>query len=1553
MAASNIQTIVRLTTLQEGILYHCLEGARTGAYHDQYHCILSSGDAELHPAAFAEAWREVLQRHQVLRSLFTWEGRSRPLQVVKTQVKLPLQQQDWREISAPDQRARLRGWLQRDRDRGFDLARAPLMRLALMRLDQQRWQFVWSFHHLVLDGWSMRLLLQEALALYAASIDAAPLKLPQVPAWESFIAWQDMQDEAAGIAYFEQELAGFHTPNVLCAAALSPSAGSTSEPNAMVQHVLGAELTGALNEAARAQRVTLNTLVSAAWASVLAQYSDTHDVVFGTTVAGRSPELPGAQAIAGLMINTLPLRVSLAPQQPLGPWLAELQRRQAQMRAHEHTSLAAIQKATATGAGRALFETLLVVENLPSHGADGSASKVQISDEVFIEYSNYPLAILIVPGAALTLIGVHDPARYGQAGVRQLLKHLGATLAVLARVTDAGDTTVGALAQPGPQELEQVLAFGRGPQPAESAANGAQLLHNAIENAAHRAPDALALIGSGQRVSYSQLLQRADALAGTLIRAGARPNQAIALMLPRSPEAVIGMLGILKSGAAFVAVQPEWPPARLQQVLADIAENNAGQAPIVVTQASVAETLPGPVQTVEVPLNAVAQDAPVVPERAASPEDLAYIMYTSGTTGKAKGVMVTHASIMASTCARELHYPQAPGRFLMLSPMATDSSLVGLTWPLVQGGTLVLEPGPVEQDVASLGALIEQRAITHVLCVPSLWALVLEFARATQLASLSTVMVAGEACPAELVAQHSQRLPGVGLFNEYGPTEAAVWATGCALVPADCLPRVPVGKPVAGYRIYVLDEEGKPVAQGLPGELCIGGEGVAAGYWGRAEQTARAFVPDPFIARETSCAAQRDRRGAKMYRSGDLARWREDGVLEFLGRRDNQLKVRGYRVEPEEIEAALGLSEGLAESAVALVPGTGNAAAKLVAFVAGQWPDAATALSDRLRGELATRLPPYMVPQEVVCLSALTRTAAGKVDRAALIESYAPAPAPAVAPAGAAPSSPAERTLAAIWAQALGMVQVGRHDNFFALGGDSLLSIRILAQARKAGLVISPDAFIAEPTVAGQAAAATPVGAAQAPQGPMFGAAPLTPIQHWFFQCIDIDPQHWNQAVAMRVPGELGRAALERVVQALMLHHDALRTVFAGDGQQRFAELAGTLPVTVTHAASEAQAAQALEQQASWAHAAFDLAQGPLVHFVLIESGAGGSGLLAVLAHHLVVDAVSWSILLEDLKSLCRGAIAGTLVPLSPRTTPMKTWAQKLATFAHSDALQTQIPYWVAQVDEVPSELPMDQPQAPRVSGLAGRDSDTRVIALALNEDITGQLLRETSNHLRAQPYELMLCALAMTVAEWTDRPQTRIDLEGHGREPLFDDCDVSRTVGWFTSTFPFVLSAARSASPTQVLSAVKDALRGLPDHGIGYGVLRELASASAAAPLLDATRASLVFNYLSTAASGDEGHFSPLAQSFGQARSPRGPRAYLVEINALIKDGRLSTQWAYCEQMHRASTIRALAERFNAVLIQLCNTEDGAAAVSDFPLADLDSDQLDTLGGLLDQLDD
>ncbi len=1515
-----------------------LDQLQPGSWHYNLpHAVRVEGP--LAPELLARCLGEVVRRHDVLRASFPPgdEGEARQRIAPPRPFVLPLI--DLTALPAGPREREQRRLEAAEARRPFDLVRGELLRALLVRLAAgaaPEHTLLLTLHHIVADAWSIGLLIEEAAQLYTALTRGLPSPLPELPIqYGDFARWQRQhlsgRELAVQLAWWREHLAG--------APLLLELPTDRSRPP--VQSFRGALHRFALpagSEAAFARRhdVTLFMAFLAGFQALLGRLAGTDDLVVGSPIANRNrTEIEG---LIGFFANTLVLRGGLAGNPAFRELLARVRR--TALGAYEHQDLP--------------FERL--VEEL---APERDLSRAPVFQVAFV-VQNAPLVPLELPGLTLRpLPGEGGAAKFDL--MLTLLEHGEGVAGVFEYATDLFDPTTverwaghlttllaEAMAEPDRRLSElSLLSAGERHQmlrewsDPEGAFPAGECLHRLFATQAARRPDATAVVFGEERLSYGELAARAERLARRLHALGVEPGGRVGIFLDRSVETVVAILGVLAAGGAYVPLDPAYPKEHVAWVLEDagvrvlLARRGPfeGANPAGAALAGLAAP-PAVVWLEEDGPEAAAEGGG--PGSAASPESLAYVIYTSGSTGRPKGVQVTHGNVARLLTATERWFGfGVDDVWTLFHSYAFDFSVWEMWGALAYGGCLVVVPYWVSRSPEAFVPLLLRERVTVLNQTPSAFRQLLraeeERGEAGGELALRWVIFGGEALEPQVLepwlVRHGDRRPR--LVNMYGITETTVHVTFRPLSASDTAAGSVVGCPIPDLQVHLLDPFGGPVPVGVPGEIHVGGAGVARGYLNRPGLTAERFVPDAWSGRA----------GARLYRSGDLARFRATGDLEYLGRIDQQLKVRGFRIEPGEIEAALTAHPQVRE-AVVVAREERAGELRLVAYVVV----AAPAPGPRpLRAHLQERLPEHMIPAVFVVLDRLPLTPNGKVDRRAL-----PAPEPRL-PEGeeTAPRTPAEGTLARIWTELLRLERVGVHDNFFDLGGDSILSIQIVARARRAGLFFEPREIFEHQTIAELAAVARSGAAPGGGQGLVTGSLPLTPIQRWLLERELLDLHHFNQSVLLASRAPLQAAALARAADCLLAHHDALRLRLerGEDGwRQHMAGLDAPVPFTWIDlsALPPGMAVASVEAAAAAVQAGFDLARGPLVRFAAFSLGEERPGRLLIAVHHWAIDGVSWRILLEDLASAYGQAVRGEEITLPAKSASYRDWALHLEAAAGTAHLAAEVAHWreAARGGELPRLARPD---------LRGADTVAvaRSVSLSLAPEETRALLREVPEVYRTRIDEVLLAALARAFALRRDVRSLRVDVEGHGREPFGAGLDLSRTVGWFTAIYPVLLEIADPADPGACLREVKERLRLVPGRGIGYGLLRYLCTDATAGPVRELPQAEIVFNYLGQLdqALPEDAPFLPASESRGLEQSPRDRRPYLLEVSSRVVGGRFQTTWTYGSRRLAREEVAGLVEAFIDALrdcIRNCREpQDVEYTAADFPNVILTEEQL------------
>jgi len=1515
-----VEDLYPLSPMQQGMLFHTLYEQAAGDYINQLRVDVDGLD----PERFQQAWQAAINRHDILRTGFIWEGElSTPLQVVHKHIALDCSEHDWR--GQPQLQPALEALASAERQRGFELNAVPLLRLTLVRIDQQRYHLIYTNHHILMDGWSNSQLLGEVLQRYAGqSPNHAPGR------YRDYIGWLQRQDAHACERFWKEQLLDLDEPTRLTQALSRVAEMPAGTGHGKHQRDLDPEQTARLGEFARQQKVTINTLVQAAWLLLLQRCTGQQTVVFGATVAGRPAELKGIEQQVGLFINTLPVVATPRPDMTVSQWLQAVQTRNLALRDYEYTPLYEVQRWAGLG-GDALFDNILVFENYPVSEAleKGAPAQLRFGAVGNHEQTNYPLTVAVNLGERLSFEFIYARESFSEPSMVQMGGHLQGMLLSLMAHPQTGLGELPLLTESEQRQIRQDWDHTHVIYPTE------RFVHQLFADQAAKAPDAPAVFFAEQRLSYRELDTQANQLAHKLIELGVGPEVRVAIAMPRCAEIMVAFLAVLKAGGVYVPLDIEYPQDRLRYMMQD------SGAWLLLTQTHLLDRLPIPegLPTLSVERAADFATYPTTsPQVDLAEENLAYVIYTSGSTGLPKGVAVSHGPLAMHSLATGERYEMSPADCeLHFMSFAFDGSHEGWMHPLIYGASVLIRDDSLWSPEYTYEQMHRYGVTVAVFPPVYLQQLAVHAERDGNPPAVRVYCFGGDAVPQASYDLAWRVLRPKYIFNGYGPTETVVtpliWKAR-ASDPCDAA-YAPIGNIVGNRSAYVADANLNLLPVGVAGELYLGGLGVARGYLDRPGLTAERFIPDPYSTT-----------GARLYRSGDLTRYRTDGLVEYVGRVDHQVKVRGFRIELGEIEARLLEQDPVLEVSVIAQPGPSGQ--QLVGYIV---PVDATLmhsterqaqLRETIKARLRENLPDYMVPTYLLFLDALPLTPNGKLDRKSLPK----VDAQLMQQIYVAPHNELEQRIAAIWADVLKLEKVGITDNFFELGGDSIISIQVVSRARQAGIRFTPKDLFQHQTVQGLATVAEQgEGGLQIDQGPVHGRTALLPIQQWFFDTDVPERHHWNQSVLLKPARPLHADLLESALRALTAQHDALRLRFVeqdGVWSAAFAEVDPQAEVLWQASVADAQELQQISERAQ---CSLNLQDGPLLRGVLFTL-ADQSQRLLLIFHHLVVDGVSWRILLEDLQNV----LGQQALPAKSSST--QAWAAQLQAYASSAALQHEQGYWQAQLQGVVSTLPCDHANG----GLQNQHAasvDTR-----LGKDDTRRLLQDAPAAYRTQINDLLLTALARVITRWTGEASALVQLEGHGREDVFDSIDLSRTVGWFTSVFPVKLTPQPALADS--IKQIKEQLRAVPNKGIGFGALRYLGDVTAHDTLAGLAVPRITFNYLGqfdASFDDEQALFTPAREAKGEDQSPQAPLGNWLTLNGQVYGGELSLSWSFSQAMFAPATIQRLADDYaqelKALIEHCAEPAHRGATPSDFPLAGLSQQQLDRLPLSLAEVED
>jgi amino acid adenylation domain-containing protein/FkbH-like protein/non-ribosomal peptide synthase protein (TIGR01720 family)/FkbM family methyltransferase len=1512
---------------------------------------------------------EIIRRHEVLRTTFSAvEGT--PVQVIAPHATMKLSVVNLQGLSGQEQSQQLQLLATQDQLQPFDLTKGLLLRVTLVRLnnepqrhgehrgrerekDSKFWftqqscfdkplvklksesyALLLTMHHIIGDGWSMGVLIKELSSLYRGFLVGDSSSLPELPIqYADFTIWQRqwLQGKAlqTPINYWKQQLAD--APPLLELPTDRPRPAVQTFRGWCFSFQLDAKLTEKLKELSHKSGTTLFMTLMAAYATLLFRYSGQEDILLGTPIASRNHQ--DIEGLIGFFVNTLVMRTRLEGNPSFSKLLMQAERTCMDAYANQDVPFEQIVEALQIERSLShspLFQVMFALQNAPMEQLETPDLTIA---PLHLDNVNAKFDLTLQmwentdEGNSLQGFWQYNTDLFDEDRIARMTGHF---QTLLAGIVANPEESVGTLPLLTERERHQLLVEWNDthiPYP------DTKTIHQVFEEQVEQTPDAIALVYENESLTYRELNDRANQLAHYLQSLGVGTEVLVGICVERSPQMIIGMLAILKAGGAYVPLDSSYPQERLAYML------NDSQVSILLTQKQLVDQIPETnAQIVFLDTDwkeVISKYSQENPTSKASNHHLAYVIYTSGSTGKPKGITVTNQAVNRLVCNTNYVKLTANHRVAQASNAAFDAATFEIWGALLNGARLVGLTKEVLLSPPQLATQLQEQKIDFLFVTTALF---------NQLVSqvpgifktLETVLFGGEAVEPNWVRTLLQNQPPKRLLHVYGPTENTTFSSWYLVEEvSEGATNLPIGQPIANTQIYILDRHLQAVPIGVPGELCIGGDGLARGYLNRPDLTEDKFIANPFEKAE----------GSKLYKTGDLARYLPDGNIEFIGRIDNQVKIRGFRIELAEIEVVLTQHPQVGDAIVIAredKPGIKSLAAYVVSE--GKQPS-----GSELRSFLKEKLPDYMVPASFTVLEALPITPNGKVDRRSL-------PVPFEfndsTTGFVSPRTDAEKILVQIWRDVLLLEKVCIYDNFFELGGDSIIGIQIIARANQAGLKLTPKQLFQHQTIAELAAVAVTTTFKEAEQGLVKGIVPLIPIQHWFFERNLPEPHHFNQSFLLEVPPNIQPELLEQALQKLLYHHDALRLRFvqqATQWQQYNSDVCDEVSLVIADLSNlpPTEQSKAIELKADEIQRSLSIADGPLLRVVLFNLGQSSPGRLLIVIHHLAVDGISWRILLEDLSAAYKQLNSGNNIQLPAKTTSFKDWAIRLQDYAVTQELHSELDYWLHSKKFAVAPLPLDFPAAASQNTV---DSSC-IVSVSLSVKQTRALLQDVPGAYNTQINDVLLTALVQSFAGWTGDDSLLIELEAHGREDLFEDIDLSRTVGWFTSIFPVCLKLGGLRHPGEALKSVKEQLRRIPNRGIGYGILRYLSHDTTIHKQLELlSQAQVSFNYLGQF---DQTHLAPLGwkyaqESSGSIHSPKGQRRHLLNVNGLVIEGRLQLEWKYSEAFHHQATVENLANNYMKVLeaiIDHCiSKEAGGYTPSDFPEVDLSQETLDEL---------
>jgi amino acid adenylation domain-containing protein len=1329
-------------------------------------------------AAFGSAWQQVIDKHAILRTSFIWKGVEQPIQIVQRRVKGTLDQIDLRHLTSHEQATQLDISIREKREKGINATAPPLIRLVLFRTGEAAYELAWSYHRLVLDERSLFVILKEVSALYAG----IPISHEPGRPYSDYIAWLKQQDSSRAGEYWRRVLEGFSSPTALENIAAFANLEKQDDGMGEQSLKLSRPASDLLASSARKFRLNSKTVLQGVWALLLSRYSGQRDVIYGATVSTSSTAQAEGPFLIGPYSNTLPMRVRIIPEAPALAWLKSLQEQQDELRQYSFTSPQKVVPSSRGSHHLPLYESRIVLDDFSLNGSLQSQNgTLEIRGIRLYEPLASPLTLRVIEGQEFAVQINYDHRRFDDVTVSRLLRHLQCLLEGLAVQPDANLSALGILRE---QEVRQVLIDWNNTQRAYTRDASIQHL---FEGQVEQTPEAVALTLGDQQLSYAELNRRANQLANHLRTLGIGPDVAVGVCIGVSFEMIISLQAILKAGGAYVPLDPSYPLDRLAFILDDI------QAPVILTEGRFSEELPvGQAQVICLDSDweeMTSCSGENLPDRAGA-DNVAYMMYTSGSTGLPKGVSVIHRGVVR--LIKETNYVDlnAEEVLLQLAPITFDASTFEIWGSLLNGGRLALMPVQLP-SLEEIEEAIRRYEVTTMWLTAGLFHLIVD-ERVEVLKPLRQLLAGGDVLSVQHVLKVLQEVPGCRLINGYGPTESTTFTCCYSMAQAaDVTSSVPIGRPISNTEVYLLDRDFQPAPVEMAGELFIGGDGLARCYHNRPELTAERFVPNPFG----------EEPGERLYRTGDLARYLPDGIIEFLGRMDNQVKIRGFRVEPGEVEAALSGHPALREAIVVARQDERGEKRLVGYFVLHEQQECAI---DELRRYVKERLPDYMVPAAFVKLDALPLNPNGKVDRLGL-----PSPHQELEDSFIAPRTLIEEILAEIWISVLGIERAGIHDSFFDLGGDSIRSIQVRARAQQRGLDFSIQQLFEHQTIyelaqevrivdSNTLPAQEAVPFSLIPEGEsrqlgywVEDAYPMTLLQAGMLFHSELSPETavYHDIFSFHIQSPLDLPSLRASISRLMGEHAVLRTSFdqtSFSAPMQLVHRAVDIPLHVTDLTT-LSADEQEEALAQWltieSNNHFDPSKAPLLRFYA-HYRSENSFQFGVSFHHAILDGWSFASMMTELFDLYTSLIRNESLPaLLP---PKATFQQYVALEQASLASQECKLFWSERLsDYVVTKLPR-WPSSYRIK------NDPPV--LAQNVPISPDISEGLKQLARSAGVPLKSVLLACHLRVLSLLSGTRDVLTGTVTNGRPEGVDGERVLGLFLNTLPFRLHLPRGS---------------------------------------------------------------------------------------------------------------------------------------------------------------
>jgi amino acid adenylation domain-containing protein/non-ribosomal peptide synthase protein (TIGR01720 family) len=1465
----------------------------------------------------------LVQRHEVLRTVYLTEQGKAVLRI-NSEMKIPIEFIDIWELGPNLAETRARALVLESAKRPFNIGDGPLLRIQFIQTADEMGYLMFCIHHIVADGWSVGLMMNEIADVYRAKLLDEASHLPELAVqYLDYAAWQrntikdDVLEEL--LSFWRENLEGMEP---LLELPWDYPRQPVQSFNGQIERFMIPEIIyDRIDSFCRQYDVTHFLFLLAVFQLLLYRYSNVPDFGVGIPIANRTRK--DIESLVGFFTNTLVLRTRFADDQLFTDFLKQSKENFLQVSEHQEMPFDLLVDELQPERNlsySSLFQVMFAYQNLSDQSFAMQGLALERYD-IDMGMSKFDLSLSIEEKDGKFFGALEfSTDLFKTATIYRMINHF---LVLIKEIVQLPNQKVSRIPILNEEERKTILVNWN---QTGVAIPEDKCLHELIEEQTAWTPNAPAISYQGQLMTYEQLNRRANQLADWLGQFDIGPDKLIGIHLEKNPDVIVAILAVLKSGSAYVPLDPIYPKERLAYMVED------AQIAVLVSTSDLIGNLreyKGPVVLLDQDQTEIARCSTADRRVKVVSNHLAYVIYTSGSTGQPKGVLVEHKGVVNTALFYSRNFEiTTDSRMLQFFSYGFDGSVADIFTALISGAALCMPDKETVIPGPNLTNFLKQEKVTHAIFTPS----ALNVLPVDDLPDLKYIMTGGESCSWDIVDRWKG---GRKYINVYGPTEASVVVSTCRLDQiSERSKSLPIGRPLANTQLYILDKHLEPVPVGVMGELHIGGKNLARGYLNKPKLTSERFIPNPYSTNSS----------ARLYKTGDLVRYSPEGNIEFFGRSDHQVKVRGFRIELGEIESAIQKHSAIREAVVILNEGKFGDK-RIIGYYVNE-TDQDISPND-LRSYLKDKLPEYMVPACFIVLERIPLTSNGKLDRKMLPEPDHSRP--ELENVFRAPKTEIEKALAEIWNELLQLDEVGVDDNFFELGGDSILVIQVIARANEKGMSLSPRQFFENPTIGGLAGVINKGETEQADQGVLEGYIPLTPIQQWFFEQDLPNPNFWNQSVLLEVLVPLDPITLKNMVTKLLEQHDALRMKYEfreGVWEQYYERLNGDAAISWKNFSTypDDEVMEAMIDDIQKQQEGLDIVNGPVLRVAYYDLGNDQTGRLLMIAHHLVVDSVSWRIILEDLRSLLLQAQSHQVLSLPRKTSSFRQWARRVARFSTTERAKQLASYWLEMDQTKISHIPIDFNDGENLEAYENS------VIVEFTQEETQILLQDIPRLFGMNVADVLLTAIGRAFAAWTNTKNVLIDIENHGRTDLFEELNLSRTVGWFTSVFPVLLQVSSSTEIRDWLYLTKDQLSQIPEQGFGFSVMRYLGPMAGFAYRLKNIQPQVVFNYLGQLdrmLNKDE-FFDLAPELMGRERFSYGKRTHLLNISGSITQQKLKTVWAYSEKLHSRISIERLALRFAKVLREIVDYSKTVDEISyspaDFPDLELSQDDLEDL---------